>query len=91
MGHAEAAVRPQNRVRKGHTVCSDEVMDIPRPFVIRESTHRIHDPLTLASCLGATWIGDGVFGTIDLLDRAQADHLVVREHLGWGVFALMAR
>jgi SAM-dependent methyltransferase len=25
------------------------------------------------------------------LDRAPADHLVVREHLGWGVFALMAR
>jgi SAM-dependent methyltransferase len=25
------------------------------------------------------------------LDRAPADHLVAREHLGWGVFALMAR
>jgi cyclopropane fatty-acyl-phospholipid synthase-like methyltransferase len=23
-------------------------MDLPRPFVIRESTHRIHDPLTPA-------------------------------------------
>jgi SAM-dependent methyltransferase len=25
------------------------------------------------------------------LDRAAADHLVAREHLGWGVFALMRR
>jgi SAM-dependent methyltransferase len=25
------------------------------------------------------------------LDRAPADHLVTREHLGWGVFALMPR
>jgi hypothetical protein len=25
------------------------------------------------------------------LDGATADHLVAREHLGWGVFALMAR
>ncbi|HXW82642.1 MAG TPA: methyltransferase domain-containing protein [Acidimicrobiales bacterium] len=25
------------------------------------------------------------------LDRAPTDHLVTREHLGWGVFALMAR
>lgn len=247
-------------------------MDLPRPFVIRESTHRIHNPLTpaklarlgealllrrgqvvldlacgsgemlctwardhgvggvgvdvsvdflqaararaselgvsgrvrfehgdaagyvapgpvdVAACLGATWIGDGVLGTVDLLarsvrpgglilvgepywvrvpttdelarachardrgewstlpellstlrghgldlvqmvlagpddwdayhglqwlntrrwldanpdhelwpdlrawlDRAPADHLVVREHLGWGVFALMRR
>ena len=132
-------------------------MDLPRPFVIRESTHRIHNPLTpaklarlgealllrsgqqvldlacgsgemlctwardhditgvgvdlssafidrararageldvadrvrfehgdaagyvaaepvdIASCLGATWIGDGVFGTIDLLERSVRD------------------
>jgi SAM-dependent methyltransferase len=132
-------------------------MDLPRPFVIRESTHRIHNPLTplklarlgealllgsgqrlldlacgsgemlctwardhgvtgvgvdvssafvdmararaeelgvadrvrfehgdaagyvaaqpvdVASCLGATWIGDGVFGTIDLLSRSLVD------------------
>jgi SAM-dependent methyltransferase len=27
----------------------------------------------------------------DELDRLPAEHLVVREHLGWGVFALMAR
>jgi hypothetical protein len=33
---------------EGRTVCSDEAMDLPRPFVIRESTHRIHDPLTPA-------------------------------------------
>jgi len=25
------------------------------------------------------------------LDRAPSDHLIAREHLGWGVFALMAR
>ncbi len=132
-------------------------MDLPRPFVIRESTHRIHDPLTptklarlgealllrpgqqildlacgsgemlctwardhditgvgvdlspafidrararaaeldvadqvhfeqgdatgyvaaepadIAACLGATWIGNGVFGTIDLLGRSVRD------------------
>jgi SAM-dependent methyltransferase len=132
-------------------------MDLPRHFVIRESTHRIHDPLTpaklarlgealllragqrvldlacgsgemlctwardhgvtgvgvdissafidhararaeelgvanrvsfehddaagyvaaepvdVASCLGATWIGDGVSGTIDLLGRSLRD------------------
>jgi SAM-dependent methyltransferase len=132
-------------------------MDIPRQFVIRESTHRIHDPLTptklarlgealllqpgqqvldlacgsgemlctwardhgitglgvdassafiggararaeelgvgervrfehgdaagyvsaepvdVASCIGATWIGDGVLGTIDLLRRSLRD------------------
>ena len=29
-------------------VCSDKAMDLPQPFVIRESTHRIHDPLTPA-------------------------------------------
>jgi SAM-dependent methyltransferase len=129
-------------------------MDLPRPFVIRESTHRIHNPLTsaklarlgealllrpgqqvldvacgsgemlctwardhgitglgvdlssafidvararaaelgvsdqvrfehgdatgylavepvdIAACLGATWIGDGIFGTVDLLARS---------------------
>jgi SAM-dependent methyltransferase len=27
-------------------------MDLPRPFVIRESTHRIHDPLTSAKLAG---------------------------------------
>lgn len=132
-------------------------MDLPRPFVIRERTHRIHDPLTpaklarlgealllrpsqsildlacgsgemlctwardhgitglgvdlssdfigvararadelgvsarvrfehgdaagyvvaervdVAACLGATWIGDGVLGTIDLLARSLRD------------------
>jgi SAM-dependent methyltransferase len=138
-------------------VCSDEGMDLPRHFVVRESTHRIHDPLTptklarlgealllrpgqrvldlacgsgemlctwardhgitgvgvdvssafidgartravelgvadgvrfehgdavgyvatepvdVASCLGATWIGNGVLGTIDLLGRSLRD------------------
>jgi SAM-dependent methyltransferase len=132
-------------------------MDLPRPFVIRESTHRIHDPLTpeklarlgeslllrpgqqildlacgsgemlctwardhgvtglgvdlssafisvararaaelgtsdqvrfehgdaagyvteepvhVAACLGATWIGDGILGTVDLLTRSLRD------------------
>ncbi len=132
-------------------------MDLPRPFVIRESTHRIHDPFTpaklirlgealllrpgqqildlacgsgemlctwardhaitglgvdissvfvdaararateldvsdrvqfehddavgyvssepvdVAACIGATWIGDGVLGTIDLLARSVRD------------------
>ena len=28
------------------------------------------DPVDVASCLGATWIGDGVYGTIDLLTRS---------------------
>jgi SAM-dependent methyltransferase len=47
-GHALAASRQQDRVRRGYAVCLDEAMDLPRPFVIRESTHRIHDPLTPA-------------------------------------------
>ena len=34
----------------------------------------------VAACLGATWIGGGVAGTIEL-----------RDYLGWGVFALMTR
>ncbi len=163
-----ASSRQQNQVRRGHTVCSDEAMDLPRPFVIRESTHRIHEPLTLAklarlgealllrsgqqvldlacgsgemlctwardhgiigagvdvssafidrararaaelgvadrvrfehgdaagyvaaepvdiaSWLGATWIGDGVFGTIDLLERSVRDGglILIGEHTG---------
>lgn len=28
------------------------------------------DPVDLAACIGATWIGDGVVGTIDLLRRS---------------------
>jgi hypothetical protein len=28
------------------------------------------EPVDIASCLGATWIGDGVLGTIDLLGRS---------------------
>jgi SAM-dependent methyltransferase len=34
-------------------------------------------PVGIASCIGATWIGGGVPGTIELL--------------GWGIFALMNR
>src|SRR4051812_20545357 len=47
-----AAAPPSDRERKSgarvRVLCSDEAMDLPRPFVIRESTHRIHDPLTPA-------------------------------------------
>lgn len=157
------AVARANRAEAGHgqTGASsaaglrpDETMDIPRPFVIRESAHRIHNPLSpaklahlgeaillqpgqsildlacgsgemlctwardhgvtglgvdlssafiqrareraaelgvtdrarfehgdaagyvaeqpvdVASCLGATWIGGGILGTIDLLSRS---------------------
>ena len=144
-------VRPEGGVWCG------EAIDHPRPFVIRESTHRIHDPLIpgklarlgealrlrpdqqvldlacgsgemlctwardhhitglgvdlssafinsartraaelgvsdrvhfehgdaasyvapepvdVAACLGATWIGDGVLGTVDLLARSLSD------------------
>jgi SAM-dependent methyltransferase len=28
------------------------------------------EPVDVASCLGATWIGNGIFGTIDLLGRS---------------------
>jgi SAM-dependent methyltransferase len=28
------------------------------------------EPVDVAACIGATWIGDGVAGTIDLLDRS---------------------
>ena len=31
------------------------------------------EPVDIASCLGATWIGNGVFGTIDLLSRSLRD------------------
>jgi hypothetical protein len=31
------------------------------------------DPVEIAACLGATWIGGGVLGTIDLLRRSLAD------------------
>ena len=168
------------------------MMDLPRPFVIRESTHRIHNPMTpaklarlgealllqpgqplgtadlLAQSLrergtvlvgepywvqvpasdelarachardtaewstlpelvssfqahgldlvqvvlagtddwdayhGLQWLNlrrwldanpaDELWGSLRAeLDRAPADHLAVREHVGWGVFALMAR
>lgn len=29
-----------------------------------------HDPVDLAACVGATWIGPGVAGTVDLLSRS---------------------
>ncbi len=32
--------------------------------------HVAEEPVDLAACLGATWIGDGVAGTIDLLARS---------------------
>ena len=35
-------------VHRPDSVCSDGVVELPRHFVIRESTHRIHDPLTPA-------------------------------------------
>ena len=51
--------RPQSRVPRDHALCSDEAMDLPLPFVIRESTHRIHDPLTRAKLarLGEALVG----------------------------------
>jgi SAM-dependent methyltransferase len=33
-------------------------------------THVADEPVDVASCLGATWIGGGVAGTIELLDRS---------------------
>ncbi|TXS35697.1 SAM-dependent methyltransferase [Streptomyces sp. OR43] len=32
--------------------------------------HVADEPVDLAACVGATWIGDGVAGTIELLDRS---------------------
>jgi SAM-dependent methyltransferase len=34
------------------------------------SDHVAPDPVDVAACIGATWIGDGVAGTIDLLERS---------------------
>lgn len=34
------------------------------------STYRTHTPVDVASCCGATWIGGGVAGTIELLERS---------------------
>ncbi|MEW2254812.1 class I SAM-dependent methyltransferase [Streptomyces sp. NPDC047869] len=34
------------------------------------SGHVADEPVDLAACIGATWIGDGVAGTIDLLHRS---------------------
>jgi SAM-dependent methyltransferase len=34
------------------------------------SDHVADDPVDIASCLGATWIGGGVAGTVDLLRRS---------------------
>ncbi|MEV4052029.1 methyltransferase domain-containing protein [Amycolatopsis sp. NPDC049688] len=34
------------------------------------SGHVAHDPVDIGSCLGATWIGGGVAGTVDLLRRS---------------------
>ncbi|MEU1703889.1 class I SAM-dependent methyltransferase [Streptomyces sp. NPDC005706] len=34
------------------------------------SGHVADEPVDLAACIGATWIGDGVAGTIDLLRRS---------------------
>jgi SAM-dependent methyltransferase len=120
-------------------------VDLPRAFTIRESSHRIHNPLTsaklatlgaalrlapgarildlacgsgellctwardhdapvdVAACVGATWIGGGVAGTVELLCQSlRPGGLMLvgepvrharyqREYLGWGVFALMDR
>ena len=44
-------------------------MDLDRSFVIREGDLRILNPFDVAACLGATWIGGGVVGTIDILAR----------------------
>ncbi len=35
--------------------------------------HVAADPVDVGSCIGATWIGNGVFGTIDLLRRSLRD------------------
>lgn len=34
------------------------------------SGHVAGEPVDLAACIGATWIGDGVAGTVELLDRS---------------------
>lgn len=34
------------------------------------SNHVADDPVDIGSCLGATWIGDGVAGTVELLRRS---------------------
>jgi Methylase involved in ubiquinone/menaquinone biosynthesis len=34
------------------------------------SGHVSDEPVDLAACIGATWIGDGVVGTVDLLQRS---------------------
>jgi hypothetical protein len=58
-------------------------VDLPRSFTIRESSHRIHNPLT----------GDELAGQMRAeLASAPARHVrYVHEYLGWGVFALMDR
>jgi cyclopropane fatty-acyl-phospholipid synthase-like methyltransferase len=39
-------------------------------FVEADARGYVAGPVDLASCVGATWIGDGVPGTIDLLSRS---------------------
>jgi len=51
-------------------------VDLPRSFTIRESSHRIHNPLTSEKLATLGRALDPVPGT---------------EYLGWGVFALMDR
>jgi SAM-dependent methyltransferase len=35
------------------------------------STYAVEDPVDIGSCMGASWIGDGVAGTLDLLQRSR--------------------
>ena len=39
-------------------------------FVHADAAGYVTDPVDLAACVGATWIGDGVPGTVDLLSRS---------------------
>ena len=39
-------------------------------FIHADARGYVSDPVDLAACVGATWIGDGVAGTVDLLSRS---------------------
>lgn len=53
--------------------------------------HVADHKVDVAACIGASWIGRGVAGTIALLAQSLRHVTYTREYLGWGVFALMAR
>jgi len=69
---------------------ASSALDIPRIFTITESAHRIHNPITpeKLATLGAA---------LRLAPRARLDAeperyaTYTRDHLGWGVLALMPR